>query len=487
MPSAVPEADVLVVGGGIAGLTVAHVLNRELSVTVVESGPQAGGKVLTETRDGYTFDFGPSQLSMRAPDTMALLRELGLDRRVTGASAAAREVHLVRGDRVVPVPLSPARAVTTRLLSTRAKLRILAEPMLAGSAEEEETVHEFAARHFGREFADTVVAAAAVGATAADIRDISLDAAFPRIRQMESHAGRGGLLLATLKAARAARSSGAAASDGPPLASFSPGGLGVVSAALTQSLGDRIQCGWRARSIGRGAKRRYRVAAQSGEVYESDAVIIAVPAHAMAEVLADLVPQAAAAARFIPFAPVRVLGLGYRIEHLARPVTGSGVLSPIQPGRRAFGIAPVSNVFPGHAPPGHLLLRLFTGGQQDRAIVGLPRGQAVDAVRDDLRHLLGITAPPSFIADAVWPLGIPQYRLGHQEQVRDIEAALACHPGLFATGNSLHGAGLDSTIRHARLVAKQALDHLAHEHSGQHSEGELNGITADTDPDQRVP
>ncbi len=487
MGDLVPSADVLVVGGGIAGLTAAHTLSRELSVMVLEGSSRPGGKVLTETRDGYTFDLGPSQFSRRAPGTTELLRELGLDRRMAVASAAFREVHLVRGDRALPVPLSPMGAVTTRLLSTRAKLRVLAEPLLAGRSPGEETVHGFAARHFGREVADVVVAAAAVGATASDIHDISLDAAFPRIRQLESHAGRSGLLGLALKAARAGRPADGSGDDGPPLGSFSPGGLGVISAALAQALGDNVRCGWRARHIGPGVKHRYRVTAEAGEFYESDVVVVAIPAHAMAEVLADLAPQAAAAARGIPFVPVRVLGLGYRVADLPKPVSGGGLLTPLRPGRRVFGVAPVSNVFPGHAPPGHLLLRLFAGGQHDRAMVSLPRDQAVDAVHGDLHDLLGITTRPSFVAEAVWPQGIPQYRLGHQELVRTIETALDGHPGLFLTGNSLHGAGLDSTIQHARSVARQVLGHVARDHSGHDGEGGFNDDTARIDADQRVP
>jgi protoporphyrinogen oxidase len=187
------SSNVLIIGGGIAGLTVAHQLlcsDAAMSLLVLEERLYPGGKVVTEVRDGYTFDLGPSQFSRRSPAAAALLAELRLADQVTMADSAARQVHLARGDRVVPVPLSPAGAITSRLLSPWAKLRLLAEPVLAGRPAGEESVRAFAARHFGREFADVVVAAAAMGATASDIADISLDAAFPWIRQFEQAAGR---------------------------------------------------------------------------------------------------------------------------------------------------------------------------------------------------------------------------------------------------------------------------------------------------------
>jgi oxygen-dependent protoporphyrinogen oxidase len=451
------STDVLVIGAGIAGLTVAHTLRGSAaarSVLVLEEGAHPGGKVATEVRDGYTFDLGPSQFSRRAPDTAALLDELGLTDRVTVAGPAAREVYVVRGERVLPIPTSPAAAVTSRLLSPLAKLRILLEPLLAGSAPAEETVYAFAARHFGHEFARVVVAAAALGTTAADIRDTSLDAAFPRVRQLEATVGRSGLLGAALKAVRQQQPG-----TGPPLASFSPGGVAVLADALSASLGDVVRCGATVIGLRPGSQRRYEVSTGSGESYHADVVVLAVPSYAAAPLLARLAPDAAGAANGIPFVGVRVVGLGYRLADLSSPVRGSGILAPHRPGRRVFAVAPVSNVFAGHAPAGHQLLRVFTGGQHDPEMLRLPLDQALDVIRADLRRLLGLTASPCFVTEAQWPQGIPRYRLGHLARVRAIEAALADHPGLFITGNFLYGAGLDATIRHARALAQRVLHH----------------------------
>ncbi|HJP78313.1 MAG TPA: protoporphyrinogen oxidase [Pseudonocardiaceae bacterium] len=448
--------DVLVIGAGIAGLTVAHTLRRAPaapSVQLIEAGGAAGGKVTTTVVEGYTFDLGPGQFSSRAKDTAALVAELGLTDRLTMAGPAARRVHIVRGDRVLPVPTGPLTALRTPLLSIPGKLRILLEPLLAGHAVSGESVHDFAARHFGREFARVVVAAVAAGTTATDIASTSLDAAFPRVRQLEKSAGRTGLLGAALRAAR-----GAPSGQAPPLATFSPGGVGVLTGALAESLGAAIHCDTHALSLGKGNRRRYAVHTREGLRYEADQIVLAVPSYVAGRLLADLAPGASTALDGIPFVGVRLFGFGYRLSDLPEPLAnGGGVLAPFRPGRRAFGIAPLSTVFPAHAPDGHALVRVFAGGQHDPGMLELSTADASDAVRADLSALLGLTAKPAFSTEVIWHRGIPHYRLDHPARLRTAERSLADHPGLHLTGNSYYGAGIDATIRHARGLAGQIL------------------------------
>ena len=65
MPDALPNA--VVVGGGMGGLLAAIRLRASgHDVTVVERLPTLGGKLATYERDGYTFDIGPSLLTLPA-------------------------------------------------------------------------------------------------------------------------------------------------------------------------------------------------------------------------------------------------------------------------------------------------------------------------------------------------------------------------------------------------------------------------------------
>ncbi|MFC4492881.1 FAD-dependent oxidoreductase [Streptomyces ovatisporus] len=56
-PPHTPDADVVVIGAGLAGLAAAHHLTRAgLHVTVLEATPRVGGRMATERVDGYLLD-----------------------------------------------------------------------------------------------------------------------------------------------------------------------------------------------------------------------------------------------------------------------------------------------------------------------------------------------------------------------------------------------------------------------------------------------
>ncbi len=82
---------IVVVGGGIAGLSAAHAAlsrarekGQAVSVTLLERSPRFGGNVLTERVDGFLLDAGPDSWVVTKPQASALARELGLERQLVG-------------------------------------------------------------------------------------------------------------------------------------------------------------------------------------------------------------------------------------------------------------------------------------------------------------------------------------------------------------------------------------------------------------------
>ena len=97
---------------------------------------------------------------------------------------------------------------------------------------------------------------------------------------------------------------------------------------------------------------------------------------------------------------------------------------------------------------------MICGGTLEPDFINLSTKEALAVVRRDLRVTMGITAEPEFVTQVRWPQGIPQYLLGHQRKIADIETALGEYPNLYLTGNAYRGVGVNDCVRDALRVAR---------------------------------
>jgi protoporphyrinogen oxidase len=71
------SADFVVLGGGVAGLTIAREIARAgRSVTIVERGNTVGGLARTFRQEGFSFDLGGHRFHSNNPDTVGWLQQL---------------------------------------------------------------------------------------------------------------------------------------------------------------------------------------------------------------------------------------------------------------------------------------------------------------------------------------------------------------------------------------------------------------------------
>ncbi len=484
----------MVVGGGISGLTAAFQVRQErpdVEVMVLEREDRVGGTATSDAVDGFLVDRGPNGFLTNVPDAYNLSLELGLHDELLPASEAAGKRFLFFGGRLVPVPTGAGALLRSPLLSPLAKARMVLEPFLpAADPRREESVHGFAARRLGREFADVMVAPMVAGVSAGDARQSSLQALFPRMHRLEAE--HGGLVRGMLaqqrarKAAKARGESGGRVAGGPSgpggrLTSFRRGGAGRLTQALAEALrgvahGD-VALGVSVETIERGGERRLRVVTSGGDgrggdgrgrdgsgpvprIVEADAVIVATPAYVAAELLRGVAPDAAGPLEAIPYAGIRVVALGFPRSAVPRPLDGFGFLVPPGQGLRILGSLWTSTLFPPQAPEGMVLLRSLAGGMRDPGFLDLDEDEAIDAVRADLRTSLGVAAEPTMAHVVGWRRGIPQYTLGHLDRVEAATEAAGSVPGLALTGNAYRGIGLNDCVHDARAVGREVAGRL---------------------------
>ena len=447
---------IVVVGGGIAGLTIAHAIrwrDPNVNLTVLEGGARAGGYVRTDHVDGYTCEGGPDGFLDNAPETLRLVRELGLERRLLPSNDAARKRYIFRNGRLHQVPLSPSALLTSGLLSPIGKVRLLCEPLSRNRPDGDETIHDFAARHIGPEAASVLVDAMVSGIFAGDASQLSLRACFPRMFELES---KHGSLMRAMIATRGDRTAAdAPAAPAGRLTSFI-NGMGELVDALTARLADAIRLKTRALDVRWNVEAgRWRVLTSGGH-FDADAVVLAGPAAESAEVLRTFDRGLACDLDEIPTAPVAVIALGYDTTAIG-PLDGFGFLVPRREGMRTLGALWETSIYPHRAPEGKALLRVMLGGAMDRDGVTLSDEELLQTVRDNLEKTMGVTTRPEFVRVTRHHRGIPQYERGHLARMERIDTRVAEHPGLHLGGNSYRGVSMNACIADADRIAEEVL------------------------------
>ncbi|MEZ5291724.1 MAG: protoporphyrinogen oxidase [Vicinamibacterales bacterium] len=441
---------VVVVGAGVSGLACAATLQAEaerrrmpLALTVVDASDAPGGHARTVARDGFLIERGPNGFLARDRETPALVELAGLTSRLVEANPASRKRFIVRDRRLCAVPDSPGAFVTSPALSWKGKLRLLAEPWASGPPASEETVYQFATRRIGAEAAEMLVDAAVSGISAGDSRALSVSAQFPMMTDMERE--HGGLVRAMI--ARRSRRQGPSR-----LLSFD-GGMGLLTGTLARRLGTSLRLLCPVRAVTRSADE-WVLQLPEGATIVADHVVLATPARVSALLTGDLDTALAATLQDIPYSSLAVVALAYPTDALPRPLDGYGYLVTRPEGLATLGVLWESSIFPGRAPEGAALLRVFLGGARRPEVARLDEPTLVTMARDELAAVLGPLPEPTQSLTVRWPEAIAQYTLGHAGRVLRAAERLRAMPGLHVCGASYHGVSFSQAIASGRAVAR---------------------------------
>jgi oxygen-dependent protoporphyrinogen oxidase len=445
---------VIVIGGGITGLTAAFSLKRRgVPVLLLEASARLGGVIQSARSGGYLAEFGPNSILETSPVISALVHDLGLDSRRVYSSPSAEKRYVVRNRRPVEVPGSPLGLLTTPLFSFPAKLRVLAEPFIRRAPPGvEESIADFVLRRLGREFLDYAIDPMVAGVYAGNPRMLSVSQAFPKLHALEQRYR--SLFIGQVLGARARKRSGEVSKQNAKKLSFDDG-LQTLIDTLQSRLGESVQtsapirglrredAGWLVEmEPGAGARR-----------IECAAVLLALPSHKIAaldlktEPALDLSPLAE-----VYYPPVASVVLGFRRADVEHPLDGFGMLIPEKEGFDILGALFSSSLFTNRAPEGEVLLTCYIGGARAPLLPLNTHEALIEIAVNNLSAILGIRGRPTFQHVAVYRRAIPQYNLGFGKVRALFNEMEQKVPGLFVAGHARDGISLGDSIISAHNV-----------------------------------
>ncbi|MFE2275575.1 protoporphyrinogen oxidase [Streptomyces lavendulae] len=453
---------VIVVGGGISGLAAAWELRGRADVTVLEGQAVVGGKLRTGTIAGTAVDEGAESLMALRPEAVELATAVGLgdDLREPAPSATAIWTH--GGLRTLPpghvmgVPADPAALAGTGLLSAEGVARIAAEESLpAAPLTEDCSVGAYLGARFGREAVDRLVEPMLGGVYAGRADRLSLRATLPRIAAL---AERGGPLLPALRRMKAAGAPRPAAGAVRGVA----GGTGRLPKAVARACGARILTGTTARSLQRLPGDRWRVRAVTADgplTVDADAVVLALPAFAAAELLRAHSPRAEAELSAIPHASTAVVTMAFARSRAHRLPEGNGFLVPAVDGHvlKAASFLSTKWSWMHETAPDTFVLRASIGRIGEEELLGRPNRHLVRTAVAELHRAVGPMGEPLAARVTRWDRGLPQYGVGHAERVSRIREAVAQLPSLALCGAAYEGVGVAACVATGLAAARQAL------------------------------
>ncbi|OMF21437.1 protoporphyrinogen oxidase [Paenibacillus sp. FSL H8-0548] len=464
---------IVIIGGGISGLSSAFYLQREaerqgreIELTIVDGAPALGGKINTLQRDGFVIEKGPDSFLARKLAIIDLAVELGLENELTTTNPGAkktyilheRKLHAMPPGLVLGVPTEIGPFVKTGLLSWGGKLRALLDLVLPARKEQsDESLGGFLERRVGNQVMRRIAEPLLAGIYAGDLKKLSLQATFPQFAASERKHG------SLIRGMQYNRKAGAAplpaVAKGGTFLTFK-GGLTTLVNALDQALSKaERRLGTKVQEIKRNLDASgkptagYEVVLDSGETLQADRIVMTAPAYNAADLLEPLID--CQELRAVNYVSVANVVMAFDKATFGLDFDGSGFLVPRSEGLHITACTWTSSKWLHTSPSDRVLLRCYVGRSGQEESVKLPDAGLIKAVRRDIEETMGVKAEPLFTEITRLPRSMPQYPIGHLENMKKLRERVQQElPGVWITGAAFDGVGLPDCIRQGKEAAQ---------------------------------
>ena len=439
-----------ILGAGISGLTSAFWLKKNnFDFVILEKENQVGGSMQTIRKDGFQIDFGPNSGLETTPFIRQIVDEIGFSDQMVYASDSSNKRFILRNNQLHELPTSPVAFISTKLFSTKAKLRLFAEPFIGKSADGYyQSMSEFVSRRLGQEFLDYAIDPFVSGVFAGDPSKLSVKSAFPKLYRLEEVYG--GLIKGMIKGAKERKQRAEQSKQNAKMFSFI-NGMQSFANAIADTMKENILLNANVQKIEKYNEQWKIIYSLNNESKEIivDKVVSTIPVYAAEKLFTPIDKEFQSHANEIYYPPVMVLYLGYKKAQVETPLDGFGFLIPSKEKKNFLGAIWSSSIFPNRCDDDKAAFTLFIGGARAPHLFEMEKQKLIEVVIKEFQDVMKINGEPILVEHKFWNKAIPQYNIGYIEHENYFDKFEKDNPGIILSGNYRGGISVGDCIKNS--------------------------------------
>lgn len=460
---------IVVVGGGITGLTAAFYLQREakkhnllIEIILIEASFRLGGKIQTLRKDGFIIEQGPESFFDQSGSVRKLAADLNIENDMVRHNNG--QTYVAVGAELYPIPsgILLGRApevssfITSGIISLTGKMRAIGDLVLPKTAEkDDEPIGDFFRRRFGKEVVENLVEPLLAGTFAGDIDHLSIRAMFPEFFELEQQ--HRSLLLGFKKNGKKLYPN--IIGEKAYYETFHNGLETLVEALEEQLAETTILRGMRVERVEKNSDETLTVHINNGKPIEGDALIMTTPFNVAKEAFKE--------AEFMEelpnmnYASIATVTMAFTHEQIKKYKEAMSFYVSRNSDYVITTCTWSNRKWDNVAPDGYDLLRVYIGRVGDEAIVELSDCEIEKTVLQDLSRILGIEDKPLFTTVTRWKQGMPQYTVGHDERLQKMQDDIMTnYPNVQLAGSSYDGISVPDCVAQGKQAAEKIMTHL---------------------------
>ncbi len=458
---------VLVIGGGITGLSAMYELHKwkkangaNVRLILAEASAELGGKIRTVKESGFVMETGADSMVARKAKDMSFIEDLGLENEVvynaTGRSFIYTEGELksIPTDSVFGIPASVESLAKSTLVSAEGKVEALKDFYTKNETfTKSDSIGAFLENFLGKELVEKQIAPVLSGVYSGELSDLTIAKTLPNVLDYKNEYG------SIIKGFEANKEK-FQSDSGKKFLSFQ-NGLGTLIDAYEEKLEKaEILKEVKASKIDK-AGNRYHVSFSNHETIEADYIVLSIP-HNAAEALFDDEELKKEFSGLKNSSLISVY-VGFDVPDSLLPKDGTGFITANSDELSCNACTWTSRKWEHTSETRNLLVRLFYKSSHPSfaSLQNMDEEELLQVALRDIHKSLGIEVEPIASEVTHWPESMPNYLIAHPKIVEAIENQLAAtYPGIMLAGCSYYGVGIPDCIQNGEHTARKIIEEL---------------------------